>query len=126
MKLNDLEFIHKSSTANLYVFPEEADYVNMHPLDKTWFRMDSSVRETDDKYVLPESIRNRPSDSALIYFSLGSIGATDVELIERIIDVLSKTRHHYIASLGPRKKDIISSHQIWSEHQCYHKYESFH
>ena len=49
--LPDLEFVHTSAHANLYVFPEEADYTAVRPLDATWHRMDSSVRETDQHYV---------------------------------------------------------------------------
>ena len=49
--LADLEFIHESDAANLYVFPEEADYTDRRPLSSTWHRMDSSVRETDDQYA---------------------------------------------------------------------------
>ncbi len=104
--LEDLEFIHTSSTANLYIYPEEADYVDARPLDKTWHRMDSSVRETDTEYVLPESVRNRPDGSALIYLSLGSLGGADVELMGRLISVLSRTPHWYIISKGPQHQLI--------------------
>ena len=54
--LADLEFIHESAAANLYVFPEEADYVDRRPLGSTWHRMDSSVRETDEVYDLPAAV----------------------------------------------------------------------
>jgi MGT family glycosyltransferase len=104
--LDYLQFIHTSSTANLYVFPEEADYVDVRPLDTIWHRMDSSVRETDTEYVLSASMRNRPDGSALIYFSLGSIGGADVELMRRLISVLAKTSHRYIVSKGPMQEQI--------------------
>ena len=38
----------RREVANLYVFPEEADYIDARPLGPTWHRMDSSVRETDE------------------------------------------------------------------------------
>ena len=41
--LPELEFIHTSDTLNLYVYPEEADYHEVRPLDETWARIDSSV-----------------------------------------------------------------------------------
>ena len=104
--LADLEFIHESTAANLYVFPEEADYVDRRPLGPTWHRMDSSVRETDDVYVLPEAVRERPEGSALIYLSLGSLGGADVDLMRRLIDVLSRTPHRFIVSKGPQA-DLI-------------------
>jgi MGT family glycosyltransferase len=104
--LADLEFIHDSDAANLYVYPQEADYVDRRPLDSTWHRMDSSVRETDDVYELPEAVRDRPEGSGLIYLSLGSLGGADVDLMRRIVDVLSRTPHRYIVSKGPQA-DLI-------------------
>lgn len=99
--LPDLEFIPRDNAANLYVYPAEADYLDARPLDSTWTRMDSSVRETDDEYVLPESVAQRPDDSALIYLSLGSLGGADVELMQRLVDVLATTGHRFIVSKGP-------------------------
>jgi len=100
--LADLEFIHTSDVANLYVFPQEADYTDARPLDETWHRMDSSVRETDEQYVLPSAVAERPEDTALIYVSLGSLGSADVDLMRRLVDVLSRTPHRYIVSKGPQ------------------------
>jgi MGT family glycosyltransferase len=100
--LDDLEFIHTSEVANLYVFPQEADYTEARPLDATWHRMDSSVRETDEPYELPELLANRPEGSALIYLSLGSLGSADVDLMRRLVDVLARTPHRYIVSKGPQ------------------------
>jgi MGT family glycosyltransferase len=68
--------------------------------------MDSSVRETDDVYELPEAVRDRPEGSGLIYLSLGSLGGADVDLMRRIVDVLSRTPHRYIVSKGPQA-DLI-------------------
>ena len=104
--LPDLEFIHTSEHANLYVFPEEADYTDARPLDGVWHRMDSSVRETDQVYELPSAVRERPEGSALAYLSLGSLGSADVELMRRLIDVLGRTRHRYVVSMGPQHAEL--------------------
>ena len=100
--LPDLEFIHSSDKANLYVYPQEADYVAERPLDATWTRMDSSVRTTDEPYEIPAEVADRPEGSALIYLSLGSLGSADVDLMKRLIDVLGRTPHKYIVSKGPQ------------------------
>lgn len=100
--LPDLEFIHQSDHANLYVYPREADYLAERPLDNTWVRMDSSVRTTDEPYVVPAEVANRPKGSALIYLSLGSLGGADVDLMKRLVDVLGRTEHRYIVSKGPQ------------------------
>ena len=101
-QLPDLEFIHTSPHANLYVYPEELDYTRSRPLDSTWTRMDSSVRDTDGDFILPEVVTERPLGSALIYLSLGSLGSADVELMQRLISILGKTNHRFIVSKGPQ------------------------
>jgi MGT family glycosyltransferase len=103
--LPDLEFVHTSDHGNLYVFPEEADYTDARPLDATWHRLDSSVRETDDHYVVPAEVADRPDGSALIYLSLGSLGSADVDLMRRLVDVLGRTPHRYIVSKGPQASE---------------------
>ena len=100
--LPELEFVHTSEHANLYVFPQEADYTDARPLDPTWHRMDSSVRETDEQYAVPAAVADRPAGSALIYLSLGSLGSADVELMKRLVDVLGRTPHRFIVSKGPQ------------------------
>ena len=100
-ELPDLQFMHESAEANLYVYPAEADYDRVRPLGDTWQRIDSSVRETDDDYLLPAAVADRPDGSALVYLSLGSLGGADVDLMRRLVDVLGRTRHRYVVSKGP-------------------------
>jgi MGT family glycosyltransferase len=104
--LPELEFMPRDNAANLYVYPAEADYLTARPLDGTWTRMDSSVRETDEEYVVPAEVADRPDDNALIYLSLGSLGGADVELMQRLVDVLGTTRHRFIVSKGPQADQI--------------------
>ena len=101
--LPDLEFIHEGTT-NLYVYPQLADYQRSRPLAPAWHRLDSSVRETDEKFTLPDALTN--SSGALIYFSLGSLGSADVQLMRRVINCLSATPHRYIVSKGPLHDEI--------------------
>ncbi|HKD98507.1 MAG TPA: nucleotide disphospho-sugar-binding domain-containing protein [Micromonosporaceae bacterium] len=108
--LPDLEFIHDGG-ANLYVYPEIADYTAERPLGPDWHRLDSSVRETDDEFTVPESLAG--GEGALIYFSLGSLGSADVELMRRIIAVLAKTRHRYVVSKGPLHSEIELAPNMW-------------
>lgn len=99
--LPDLEYMPRDNAANLYVFPEELDYLDARPLDGSWTRMDSSVRRTDEDYVLPAQVADRPDGSALIYLSLGSLGGADVDLMQRLVDALADSPHRFVVSKGP-------------------------
>jgi len=111
--LPDLEFMHAAETLNLYVYPETADYTDRRPLDRTWRRLDSSVRATDGAFELPDAIANRPAGSALIYLSLGSLGSADVELMRRLVAILADTPHRYIVSKGPQHADYDLASNMW-------------
>jgi MGT family glycosyltransferase len=108
--LPDLEFIGVGDL-NLYVFPSIADYTDARPLDPSWRRLESSVRETDSSFTMPAELTDR--DGALIYFSLGSLGSADVELMRRVIDALAKTPHRYIVSKGPLHAEIDLADNMW-------------
>ena len=110
--LPDLEFIGEGDL-NLYVYPEIADYQREVPLAPSWHRLESSVRETDEKFELPPALAGRPDGSALIYFSLGSLGSADVSLMRRLIAVLADTPHRYIVSKGPLHDEIDLAPNMW-------------
>ena len=73
---------------------------------RTWHRMDSSVRETDEAYELPAAVADRPEGSALLYVSLGSLGGADIDLMRRLVDSLARTPHRYVVSMGPRADEL--------------------
>jgi MGT family glycosyltransferase len=45
-------------------------------------------------------------DGPLVYFSLGSLGSADVQLMQRVISCLSATPYRYIVSMGPLHNEI--------------------
>jgi UDP:flavonoid glycosyltransferase YjiC (YdhE family) len=98
------EFIAESPWLNLYSYPAEADYARFIELGPTWHRLDSTVRAPDAEWVLPPHLAER--DGALIYLSLGSLGAADVELMQRLVDLLATTPHRVIVSKGPLADQI--------------------
>ena len=111
--LPELEFEHTSRDLNLYVYPAVADYTDRRPLDASWRRLDSSVRATDGEFELPPELADRPSDSGLIYLSLGSLGSADVALMRRLVAVLADTPHRYIVSKGPQHADYELAPNMW-------------
>lgn len=116
------DFMHTSPAANLYVYPEEIDYTDRRPLGDRWHRMDSSVRQTDDGFTLPDGwatrdhAARRTNEDAVIYLSLGSLGGADIGLLQRLIDVLATTRYKVVVSMGPRARELrLADTMIGSE-----------
>jgi MGT family glycosyltransferase len=99
--LPDLEFIHRSPHLNLFLYPEEADYERSRPLGPMWERLDSCVRkEGAGEFEVPKG------DGPLVYLSLGSLGSADVELMQRLVDLLAAGGYRAIVSKGPQHDQI--------------------
>jgi MGT family glycosyltransferase len=92
-----------SPHVNIYGYPDEVDYGRSLPLDSTWHNVQTSVR-TSEEWALPEHLREGPG--ALLYLSLGSLGSADVELMQRLVDILGETTHRVIVSKGPLAEQI--------------------
>jgi UDP:flavonoid glycosyltransferase YjiC (YdhE family) len=95
--LEPLELNHESPWLDLMLYPAELDYPRSRPLALVWHNLETSVRATDEPWAPPER-----DGSALVYLSLGSLGSADVPLMERLVDVLSRTPHRYVVSKGPQ------------------------
>jgi MGT family glycosyltransferase len=99
--LPELEFIHRSPYLNLFLYPEEVDYERSRPLGPMWERLDSCVRkEGVGEFELPEG------DGPLVYLSLGSLGSADVDLMQRLVDLLAAGGYRAIVSKGPQHDQI--------------------
>jgi UDP:flavonoid glycosyltransferase YjiC (YdhE family) len=110
-RLPEGEFIWESPYLNLYLYPEEADYSRRRPPAPTWHRLDSCVRGTDEAFELPATLRT--GDGGLVYLSLGSLGSADVDLMNRLVEVLAGTRHRYVVSKGPQHDLIELADNMW-------------
>jgi UDP:flavonoid glycosyltransferase YjiC (YdhE family) len=94
-------------------YPAEVDYPRSRPLAPTWHRLETCVRRTDDTFELPEHVVAGPG--ALLYLSLGSLGSADVELMKRLVDVLSRARHRIVVSKGPQHDEFELADNMWGE-----------
>lgn len=108
--LPDLEFL-PNGDLNIYVYPEELDYRDARPLSDSWHRVDSSVRQTEGQAELPDSFTD--GSRPLVYFSLGSLGSADVELMRRVIAVLATMPINVIVSKGPLHDEIELADNMW-------------
>jgi MGT family glycosyltransferase len=105
------EFIPESAWLNLYLYPGEVDYVRADPLAPTWHRLDTCVRRSDATAELPQKITE--GDGALVYLSLGSLGSADVDLMRRLVDVLSRSPHRFVVSKGPQHTEYELADNMW-------------
>ena len=110
-RLPENEFIWESPLLDLYLYPQEADYKRSRPLAPEWHRVESCVRGTDEAFEIPSSIRS--GNGKLVYLSLGSLGSADVELMNRLVEVLAGTPHRYIVSKGPQHELIDLADNMW-------------
>jgi UDP:flavonoid glycosyltransferase YjiC (YdhE family) len=92
------DYMWESPFLNLYLYPAAADHARARPLGATWHRLNSSVR-SDEQWDVDGEL---PGNGRVVYLSLGSLGSADVELMQRLIDVLAKTDHRIVVSLGPQ------------------------
>jgi len=82
------------------------------PLAATWHQIDSSVRDTDAPFVMPPSLRR---EGKVIYVSLGSLGSAEPELMGRLVDLLGRTPHRVIMSLGPQANHLSLPDNIYGD-----------
>ena len=105
------EFIQESEHLNLYLYPEEVDYARVEALAPTWHRIDTCVRDVTEQFSVPEELRH--VEGGLVYLSLGSLGSADVELMKRLVDVLSRSPHRFIVSKGPQHTEFELADNMW-------------
>jgi MGT family glycosyltransferase len=107
------EFIHESDRLNLYLYPAEVDYERGTPLAPTWHRLDTCVRREQAVIGLPAQILE--GEGGLVYLSLGSLGSADVDLMKRLVDVLSRAPHRFVVSKGPQASEYELAENMWGD-----------
>jgi MGT family glycosyltransferase len=104
------DFIGESPLLNLYLYPAEIDYRRSAAPAPTWHRLDSSVRQSGT-FELPEELAD--GEGRLVYLSLGSLGSADVELMRRLVAVLSRSPNRFIVSKGPQADEFTLADNMW-------------
>ncbi|CAG2101365.1 unnamed protein product [Medioppia subpectinata] len=112
--LKENEFANNDKCLNIYGCPLELDYHDLRPLPKNYIRFDNLMRiEKKIQFEIPVELRDRPGK--LVYFSLGSMGAADVDNMKRLVNILSKSKHRFIVSKGPLYDEYSLADNMWGE-----------
>jgi MGT family glycosyltransferase len=111
--LRETEFIHESDWLNLYLYPAEIEYPRSTPLAPSWHRLDTCVRRQQTVLGFPSTIMD--GEGALVYVSLGSLGSADVDLMKRLVDVLSQAPHRFVVSKGPQASEFELAENMWGD-----------
>ncbi|CAG2111290.1 unnamed protein product, partial [Medioppia subpectinata] len=102
---------------NIYGFPEELDYTDIRPLPDKYLRVDAFMRRGEkQEFKIPDKFRDRDVEkSKLIYFSLGSMGSANLDLMNRLMIILSKSQHKIIVSKGVLGDTYELADNMWGE-----------
>ena len=111
--LDKYKFVRDSEFLNIYGFPLELDYLDVRPLPPNWYRFDNLKRTEAVEWDVPEQLKNKPGK--LIYFSLGTIGTGDLDLMKRLIGYLSESKHRFIVSKGPHHDKLDLPDNMWGQ-----------
>ncbi|MGI8505620.1 MAG: glycosyltransferase [Solirubrobacteraceae bacterium] len=109
------QFQYASPWLNLFLFAAEIDYARSQPLGPTWHRLDSTVRSGEPEFDLDQRLPGPAGAGRIVYLSLGSLGCMDTGLMQRFIDVLRRTEHRVIVSLGPRHEELVLGERMYGE-----------
>jgi len=110
---NPVGYIPLSPYLNIYMYPEELDYIDEYPLEH-WKRCDCMVRDAKaGKFELPDKLKDKPGK--LIFLSLGSLASADDELMKRLTSMLADCPHRFIVCKGPLHHKYELPDNMWGD-----------
>ena len=95
------------------MYPKELDYKEVQPLPHNWQRVDGFVRKTNDKFEIPKSLSGKPGK--LVFLSMGSFGCANLDLMTRLVTILSKSEHRFIVAMGPLADKYTLPENMWGQ-----------
>jgi UDP:flavonoid glycosyltransferase YjiC (YdhE family) len=117
----ELDLTPTSPYLNLYLGPQELGLereAHLKPLPETWFRLEHTIDDDESsldpkEFIVPEKLST--CQGKLIYFSLGTLVTCDIELINRLLEIFSKSPNRFIVSMGQMHEHIQLYDNMWGE-----------
>ncbi|TDV48650.1 nucleotide disphospho-sugar-binding domain-containing protein [Actinophytocola oryzae] len=110
--LEPLRFSYTSPWLNLYTYPEALDYPRPPGFHERWHRLDTVVRTGERPFHVDDHL---PGTGPVIYLSLGSMGSLDTRLLQHLVDVVARTGHRTIVSMGPCHDEVRLGPAMYGE-----------
>ena len=108
--------IPDSPHLTLYGYPEELDYTDLRPVPNNWFNVESFARKGEQEFIIPDKIKDWiEKKQKLIFLSLGSMGSMNIELMKRLVQILSKCEHKFIVSKGLLGDKYELADNMWGQ-----------
>lgn len=104
---------------NFYLGPKELGLEHcdgINPLPGNWLRLEhtqDTSEQITDRFEIPDCLRGKPGK--LVYFSLGTLVTSDVNLINRLLEILSKSGNRFIVSKGQMHEEIKMYPNMWGD-----------
>ena len=102
-----------SPDLNIYLYPKELDYEELHPLPKNWMRVENIVRIVSENFEIPDKLKNKPGK--LVFLSMGSFGCANLELMTKLTTILAKSKNRFIVSKGPVFEPYELPDNMWGQ-----------
>ena len=91
-------------------------YTDIRPLPDKWFNVESFARKGEQEFIIPDKIKEWiENKEKLIYLSLGSMGSMNIELMKRLVQILSKCEHKFIVSKGLLGDKYELADNMWGQ-----------
>ena len=75
--------------------------------------MRREINNNIQRFEMPEKLRDKPGK--LIYLTLGTMCAVDVELMKRLVYMLAESKHRFIVSKGPLHDKYELADNMWGQ-----------
>ncbi|KAJ6225715.1 hypothetical protein RDWZM_004260 [Blomia tropicalis] len=112
----------QKQTLTVYAYPNEINYPYI--AQKDWFNLEVFNKHINEpekplNKIVPIEFFNNTLDGKWsgkwIYLSMGSMGSIDLNLMQRLCDILKDTNHKYIVSKGPRHEEYDLPANMYGE-----------
>ena len=103
----------KSPHLNVYMYPKELDYDRSETVSHNWLRVDGFVRTTNEIFEIPAELAER--SGKLVFLSMGSIGCSHINLMQRLVSILGKSEHRFIVCKGPVGDRYELADNMWGK-----------